>query len=83
MKKLQGIKCNKCRDVLYTTKMCACKSLGLKLDGRLFIIYSDDEDITLGDVYIDDTNRLVRFIESRAFDVAPIMFVKDELVDNI
>jgi hypothetical protein len=85
VKKVLGFQCNACKSVVWGTGECACKQLKLihKEDSRYHYVYSDDDNFSSVYCFIDDTNRLIKFIDSMTFEVAPTVFIDDELFENL
>ena len=63
IKKTLAIRCNKCYNILTETGECYCKALGfIKDKDNKWFIYSDDEDFSLLEVWLDERGRKVKVV---------------------
>jgi hypothetical protein len=85
VKKVLGFQCNNCKSILWETGECACKQLKLihKENSRYFHVYSDNDNFNSVYCFIDDTGRLIKYVDSMTFEIAPTLFIDDELFENL
>jgi hypothetical protein len=86
MKKILGFQCNNCKSILWEeTGECACKKLKLihKEGSRYFHVYSNNDNFNSVYCFIDDTGRLIKYVDSMTFEIAPTAFVDDKLFENL